>query len=82
MRCYIDGVINQTKPQGDKMEIEKLEKELSRIIKKFDIPDHRKTCETIHNYKWLHKNIGERNSGKEEYARAMEILEILVKEKR
>ena len=25
MRCYIDGVINQTKPQGDKMEIEKLQ---------------------------------------------------------
>ena len=82
MRCYIDGVINQTKPQGDKMEIEKLEKELSRIIQKFDIPAHRKTCVTIHNYKWLHKNFGARNSGKEEYARAMEILEILVKEKR
>ena len=64
------------------MEIEKLEKELLSIIKKFDIPDHRKTCETIHNYKWLYKNIGARNSGKEKYARAMEILEILVKEKK
>ena len=47
---------------------EKLEKELLSIVKKFDIPDHRKTCETIHNYKWLHKNIGARNSEKEKYA--------------
>ena len=64
------------------MEIEKLEKELSGLIKKFDIPDHRKTCDTVHNYKWLHKNIAARNSGHKNFARAMEILEILVKEKR
>ena len=64
------------------MEIEKLEKELLGIIKRFDIPDHRKTCETIHNYRWLYRNIGIRNSSNEKYERAMEILKILVKEKK
>lgn len=64
------------------MEIEKLEEELLGIIKKFDIPCHRKTCRTIHNYKWLYRNIGVRNSGNEKYERAMEILKILIKEKK
>lgn len=64
------------------MELEKLEKELSAIIRKFDIPEHRKNYLTIHNYRWLYKNIGARNSDKDGFKRAMEILEILIKEKR
>lgn len=64
------------------MELEKLEKELFEIIRKFDIPQHRKNIDTVHNYRWLYKNIGKKNSDNVNYGRAMEILEILIKEKR
>lgn len=64
------------------MNVENLEKELFCIIKNFDIPEYRMSQRTIHNYRWMHRNIGIRNSKREKYERAMKILEILIKEKK
>ena len=64
------------------MQTEELEKELMGIVGKMDIPDYRKRNETIHNYRWMFKNIGFRNSDNKNFGRVMEILEILIKEKK
>jgi len=64
------------------LEIVSFENELSGLLKRMDIPDHRKSTRTIHNYRWLLENLGKRNSDKKGFARAMEILKILAKQKK
>lgn len=66
----------------DNLDTVRLENELAGLLKKMDIPDHRKSTKTIHNYRWLLENLGKRNSDKKGFARAMEILEILAKQKK
>lgn len=64
------------------METVSFENELSGLLKRMDIPNHRKSTRTIHNYRWLLENLEKRNKEKNGFARAMEILKILAKQKK
>lgn len=64
------------------MKIEELESRLGRLIKKMKIPDYRKINNTIHNYRWLYKNLGKMNEDHKLYPEAMEVLEKIIQEKR
>ena len=47
---------------------------LQRLLSKMDLPIQRKTQTTPHNFKWLLKNMGKRNSHLPEYQEAKNIL--------
>lgn len=64
------------------MKIILLEEELEKIISDFDLPQYRKNTRTIHNYRWLFKNIEKRNSQMKNISRAVEILDFLQKNKK
>jgi len=65
-----------------KVNVEELEEKLENLICNMDVPAHRKATKTIHNYKWLYKNLAVMNKGNKNFIDAMNILEILVKEKK
>ena len=58
------------------------EEKLKGLLSGMDIPSHRKFMNTIHNYKWLYKNLAARNKDNPLFSKAMGVLEILVKEKK
>ena len=62
--------------------IQELENRLEKALESMDVPEHRKNIKTIHNYKWLYKNLAVMNKGNKNFIDAMNILEILVKEKK
>ena len=71
------------KQNGDlHLKIILLEEELEKIISDFDLPQYRKNTRTIHNYRWLFKNIEKRNSQMKNISRAVEILDYLQKNKK
>lgn len=75
------SVGKETKRRHD-LKIDLMEKELEKIITNYDLPSYRKTTKTIHNYRWLFKNIEKRNSAMKNLKRAMEILDFLQKNKK
>lgn len=66
----------------NKTDIENFEKELFERIKDYNLKDFRKGTATVHNIRWLHKNIRRFNSDKEDIDRVYYILTILSKEKK
>lgn len=64
------------------MDVSKLEAELFVLLKGFDIPLYRKTNKTVHNYRWLLRNISFRNSDNKNLGRVVELLTVLSKEKK
>lgn len=58
--------------------IQELENRLGKALESMDVPEHRKNIKTIHNYKWLHKNLRTKNGENEKYSEAMGILEMLI----
>ena len=59
-----------------------LEEKLEKLLKNMDVPAHRKVMRTIHNYKWLYKNLETRNKENSNFSKTMDILSVLVKEKK
>lgn len=49
--------------------------ELQRLIRPMDLPDFRKSSTTVHNLKWLRKNLKARNESHKNYEEAMKLLE-------
>ena len=47
---------------------------LKSVLKDFDLPEHRKTSQTIHNLKWLLRNLGVRNSKHPRFEEAITII--------
>ena len=64
------------------MDVSCLEEELLVLLKGFDIPLYRKTTKTVHNYRWLLRNVSFRNSDNKNYDRVIELLKVLSKEKK
>jgi len=48
--------------------------DLFKLIKGMELPDFRKTQDTIHNMQWLFKNLGRFNTTHPNYEKAMAIL--------
>lgn len=62
--------------------IEQLEESVLSGISKYNIPEHRKTTKTIHNYRWLRDNLAKRNADKPHIKEILSMLEVLSKEKK
>lgn len=57
---------------------EALTAELTELIKKMNIPQKRKTINKTDDLRWLKRSLAERNSGHQNFKRAMEILKEIV----
>ena len=47
---------------------------LKAVLKNFDLPEHRKTNQTIHNLKWLLRNLSVRNSKHPRFEEAINLI--------
>lgn len=54
--------------------IQKLEK----LLRKMDIPSNRKYI-NLNNLKWLHRNLGVRNSSNPDFEEAMKLVNLAIK---
>ena len=57
----------------------KIKKELFKILETMDIPEERKDVDKPENIRWLKRNIGINNKDHEGLSDAQEILKMLIK---
>lgn len=57
---------------------EALVKELAELIRKMDIPQRRKVIDKKEDLRWLKRSLAERNSGHQNFKRAIEILKEVI----
>lgn len=58
--------------------IQELENRLEKALESMDVPEHRKNIKTIHNYKWLHKNLRTKTEIMKSIQRLWEYLKCLL----
>jgi len=54
-------------------------KTLLELLRRMDLPDHRKENDTIHNVRWLARNLGVRNEDHPNFDRTMEVIKRILK---
>ena len=54
---------------------------LEKLLWKFDLPEHRKMITTVHNLRWLLRNLGVRNSENPKFDETISLIKKMLVEK-